>query len=190
MAECRQEHPTWPEPYVRAWCQGKRDMYLNALGLFGGPGRWQELLLDIPCPALLITAEPAQGSIVTPEVASQVQALNPSSGWSTSPVWDITSPLPSTSIICRPSKVFSRSGLNITSRGLADRKPRGATSNNAPRFSTCSNACRWSGRPRTGCTTITVGCRLGQCYPKKRSDERGSQHRLNSSTAFWSGSRR
>src|SRR5258707_5549810 len=29
-----------------------------------------------------------------------------------------------------------------------------------------------------GCTTITGGLRVGQCWPKKRADYRGSQHRF------------
>jgi N-formylmaleamate deformylase len=77
LADCRQEHPAWPEPYVRAWCQGKLELDLNYLALPGRPSRWQERVLAIRCPALLITADPAVGGIVTPEAAALVQSLNP-----------------------------------------------------------------------------------------------------------------
>jgi len=77
MAGCQQEHPTWPEAYVRAWCQGKQEMDINFLTHTERRGRWQDTVPAIQCPALLITANPALGSIVTPEVASQVTALNP-----------------------------------------------------------------------------------------------------------------
>ena len=77
QAECRQEHPTWPEAYVRAWCQGKLELDLAYLPWFGqNTGRWQTYVPDIQCPALLITADNSLGSIVTPEVARQAQAMN------------------------------------------------------------------------------------------------------------------
>jgi len=76
MAECRQEHPTWPEPYVRAWCQGKQELALNALPILGWVPRWQESVPAIRCPALLITADASLGGLVTPEVQRQVTNMN------------------------------------------------------------------------------------------------------------------
>ena len=78
MADCRQEHPTWPEPYVRAWSQGKLEMDLNALVWFGRDSdAWRTYVPAIQCPVLLITGDPAQGGIVTPEMARAAQDLNP-----------------------------------------------------------------------------------------------------------------
>ena len=77
MAACRQEHPTWPEAYVRAWCQGKKELDLNYLLGSGQLSSWQERVRAIRCPALLITADPGLGGIVTPEVALQVTDMNP-----------------------------------------------------------------------------------------------------------------
>jgi pimeloyl-ACP methyl ester carboxylesterase len=78
MAESRQEHPTWPDSYLRPWCQGKLDLDLNFLAADTGMGRgWQERVPKIKCPVLLITAEPGLGGIVTPEIAQLAEELNP-----------------------------------------------------------------------------------------------------------------
>jgi pimeloyl-ACP methyl ester carboxylesterase len=77
MAECRQEHPTWPEMYVRPWCQGKKELDLNFLAANSPWGAWQKQVPAIQCPTLLVTAEPAQGGIVTPETALMATEMNP-----------------------------------------------------------------------------------------------------------------
>jgi N-formylmaleamate deformylase len=77
MAECRQEHPTWPEPYVRAWCQGKIELDLNFLAAESRWGGWQAHVPGMKCPVLLVTADPSQGGIVTPEVECMVKDMNP-----------------------------------------------------------------------------------------------------------------
>lgn len=77
MGECRQEHPTWPEAYVRSWCQGKKELDLNFLAAEHHAGSWQERIPKIKCPVLVITAEPSLGGIVTPEAASLAKELNP-----------------------------------------------------------------------------------------------------------------
>jgi N-formylmaleamate deformylase len=76
MTECRAEHPTWPEPYVRAWCQGKQELDVNFLAVDSRRDGWQAEVPAIQCPTLLVTAEPSLGGIVTPEVAGMVQAMN------------------------------------------------------------------------------------------------------------------
>ena len=77
MVECRQEHPSWPEAYVQAWCQGKKELDLSFLAADHPMGRWQERVSAIRCPVLLITADPGQGGIVTPEVAHMASEMNP-----------------------------------------------------------------------------------------------------------------
>jgi len=37
---------------------------------------WQDIVRRIPCPTLLITAEPGCGALVTPEVAAEAAHLN------------------------------------------------------------------------------------------------------------------
>lgn len=77
MAECREEHPTWPEMYVRPWCQGKKQLDLNFLASGMRWGSWQDYVPNIQAPTLLITAEPSEGGIVTPEVARMAQEMIP-----------------------------------------------------------------------------------------------------------------
>jgi hypothetical protein len=77
MAECRQEHPTWTEAYVRPWCQGKKELDQNFLVVDHSRSSWQELIPKIQCPMLVITAEPSLGGIVTPEAANLAKELNP-----------------------------------------------------------------------------------------------------------------
>ncbi len=77
MAECRQEHPTWPEAYVRPWCQGKKELDLNFLAGNTRWGGWQKQVPAIQCPVLLVTADPAQGGIVTAEAARMATEMNP-----------------------------------------------------------------------------------------------------------------
>jgi len=78
VAQCRTEHPTWPDEYLRAWTEGKQQLdlkYLAAENTSSVP--WYELVPHIRCPVLLITADPAMEAIVTPELAAEICALNP-----------------------------------------------------------------------------------------------------------------
>ncbi len=77
ISETRLEHPTWLEPYLRAWCQGKKELDLNFLAADTSRGGWQEQVPAIQCPVLLFTADPSQGGIVTPEVECTVKEMNP-----------------------------------------------------------------------------------------------------------------
>jgi N-formylmaleamate deformylase len=78
VAQCHTEHPTWPEMYLRPWTEGKQQLDLNFLATENsGMGTYPEVVPAIHCPTLLITADPAEGGIVTPEIAAEVLALNP-----------------------------------------------------------------------------------------------------------------
>ena len=76
--QCHTDHPTWPEPYVLAWCQGKKQLDQNFLAVEQrGRTPWQQDVAAIACPVLLVTADPALGGIVTPEAARIVTEKNP-----------------------------------------------------------------------------------------------------------------
>jgi pimeloyl-ACP methyl ester carboxylesterase len=78
MAQTHQEHPVWPEMYLRPWTQGKQQLDLTFLASDNvGGGSWNEVVPAIHCPTLLVTADPAEGGIVSPEMAQEVCALNP-----------------------------------------------------------------------------------------------------------------
>jgi pimeloyl-ACP methyl ester carboxylesterase len=77
-----QEHPTWDEIEFGPWADAKLQMSLNVLqgsqgrGIQELRGRWQDIAPQIQCPALLVTADPDLGAIITPEVAQQVAQMN------------------------------------------------------------------------------------------------------------------
>jgi len=78
VAQCRTEHPSWPDRYLRPWTEGKQQLdlkFLSAENTSVVP--WSELVPDIRCPVLLITADPAMEAIVSPELAAEISAANP-----------------------------------------------------------------------------------------------------------------
>jgi N-formylmaleamate deformylase len=77
LAETRAEHPTWPDAYARPWCQAKLELDLTFLAADNPWGGWQDSIRAIRCPLLVITADPTQGGIVTPEAFKLAKELNP-----------------------------------------------------------------------------------------------------------------
>ena len=78
IAEQRTETPGWPEAELEPWADAKLRLSLNALNRLGaGSLDWPATLRQIRCPALLITADPARGAIVTEEAAAALRALVP-----------------------------------------------------------------------------------------------------------------
>jgi pimeloyl-ACP methyl ester carboxylesterase len=81
IAEQRELFPTWSDDELEPWADAKQAISLNVLSVFdrGNPSSvdWPETMRQITCPALLITAEPTLGGIVTDETAAELQALVP-----------------------------------------------------------------------------------------------------------------
>jgi N-formylmaleamate deformylase len=78
VARERPEHPTWSDEALRLWCAAKTRLDLNFLDIASTERMdWQKTVRAIDCPTLLITADPALGGIVTPEVAALAVELNP-----------------------------------------------------------------------------------------------------------------
>jgi len=78
MALCREENPKWAEAELAPWADSKLQLDLDvfeASTLSFDP--WQEIVPQITCPVLLVTADPALGSIVTAETAQQVAQMLP-----------------------------------------------------------------------------------------------------------------
>jgi N-formylmaleamate deformylase len=74
----RQEHQTWSEATLRAWCEAKTQLDPKFLAVDNMPlADWKEVLKKITCPILLITADPELGGIVTPAMARTAQEINP-----------------------------------------------------------------------------------------------------------------
>ena len=78
MALCREENPKWAEAELAPWADSKLQLDLDvfeASTLSFDP--WQEIVPQITCPVLLVTADPELGSIVTAETAQQVAQMLP-----------------------------------------------------------------------------------------------------------------
>lgn len=78
IAHARKESPAWPEAELGPWADSKLRFSFNVLAAGEPPPLdWRALLRRITCPALLITADPARGALVTPEDAAALQVLAP-----------------------------------------------------------------------------------------------------------------
>jgi N-formylmaleamate deformylase len=70
--------PSWSEAELGPWADSKLQLSLNVLS--GGPSAavdWPATVRRITCPALLITADPERGAIVTDATAAALQELVP-----------------------------------------------------------------------------------------------------------------
>ena len=74
----RARSPRWSDAELGPWADSKLRLSFNVLNRpFPARVDWQPILSAITCPALLITADPAQGAIVTKESAAALQELLP-----------------------------------------------------------------------------------------------------------------
>jgi N-formylmaleamate deformylase len=79
IASIRKQRPTWDEVELGPWADSKKRLSANA-GIrlrAEEPLTWQEALAKVSCPTLLITSDPGQGGIVTPEAAAEAQRILP-----------------------------------------------------------------------------------------------------------------
>jgi pimeloyl-ACP methyl ester carboxylesterase len=77
MDYAHQNSPGWDESEVGAWAESKRQLDpIIAMGIASEHPDWHQTAASIACPTLLITADPAKGAIVTPEVAAEARSLN------------------------------------------------------------------------------------------------------------------
>ncbi len=77
MSQCRIDHPSWPEIVVQMWCLGKKQLDVHSFSTdWNATANWQGVVQSIACPALLVTADPEKGGIITPGVARMVSEMN------------------------------------------------------------------------------------------------------------------
>lgn len=81
IAAMRTEQPGWSDAELEPWADAKRQFSPNVLSVFESNNAsgvdWAALLPHITCPALLITADPELGGIVTAQSAAALRALVP-----------------------------------------------------------------------------------------------------------------
>ncbi len=74
----RVESPSWSDAELGPWADSKLRFSVGVLNDPGGaPLDWQTVLRRIVCPALLITADPARGGIMTAEAAAGLCSVIP-----------------------------------------------------------------------------------------------------------------
>ena len=76
-AICRQDNPGWHEEEIPPWALSKFQLDLNIYKIKRKRGNWRTLLPRVACPALLVTGDPAKGSIVRPATSRSVIRRNP-----------------------------------------------------------------------------------------------------------------
>jgi N-formylmaleamate deformylase len=81
VSEQRASAPTWSSAEIERWADSKHRFSPNVIEVFNSKNDisvdWQNLLPQIKCPALLITADPAHGSLVTKDGAAALKSLIP-----------------------------------------------------------------------------------------------------------------
>lgn len=78
LAMGRAESPHWSEDELGPWADSKLfcSRQITQVDVTGGVA-WQSILAQVRCPALLLTADPERGAILTPEVAAEARAACP-----------------------------------------------------------------------------------------------------------------
>jgi pimeloyl-ACP methyl ester carboxylesterase len=75
------DYPNWSQAEVDPWVDSKHRFSLKILQMLGPreavPANFRALLGQITCPTLLLTGDPAQGAILSDEVANEFQRLVP-----------------------------------------------------------------------------------------------------------------
>jgi N-formylmaleamate deformylase len=81
IAGQRAEQPGWSNAELEPWGDAKQRFSLNVLSVYDQDNAagvdWSVLMSGITCPALLITADPERGAIVTDTSAAALKALVP-----------------------------------------------------------------------------------------------------------------
>jgi pimeloyl-ACP methyl ester carboxylesterase len=77
----RQQNPTWPEDELGPWADSKIRVSQAFVESFQNrglllPSPW-EALAKVACPMLLVTADPARGAIISPEIAQKAAQVLP-----------------------------------------------------------------------------------------------------------------
>jgi pimeloyl-ACP methyl ester carboxylesterase len=77
----RADQPGWSDAEIEPWADAKQRFSPNVLSVYdqdnGSNVDWQVVLRRITCPALLITADPERGAIITDASAAELEALVP-----------------------------------------------------------------------------------------------------------------
>ncbi|MHB1318050.1 MAG: alpha/beta fold hydrolase [Anaerolineae bacterium] len=78
IAAGRAQSPRWGEAEFEPWAQAKLNLRPQGAGVMARQRPpWREAFARVQCPLLLIRADNALGSVVTPEAAAEAMRINP-----------------------------------------------------------------------------------------------------------------
>jgi pimeloyl-ACP methyl ester carboxylesterase len=81
IAEARASSPTWADVDLEPWADAQLRVSPAVFDWVDPQApsmAWRDVVRKFACPVLLVTADPALGAIVSPEVAREAAELNPS----------------------------------------------------------------------------------------------------------------
>jgi N-formylmaleamate deformylase len=77
----RQDAPRWPEAEIIRWAEAKQRMSPRVVEIFDSAGGssvdWARELQSVRCPVLLLTGDPEQGALTTPEAIAALRGPVP-----------------------------------------------------------------------------------------------------------------
>jgi len=77
VADVKRNHPAWDEAEFMPWAESKQRFSMNVLNGGGASLDWGVLLPKVTCPALLLTADPALGAILSDAHVASLKQLVP-----------------------------------------------------------------------------------------------------------------
>lgn len=78
IAQGRETNPTWHDDEFPAWAEAKMQVSPNVIQFVGAPAKyWWEIVPELQCPVLVLTGDKIPGALITPEMAEEINALNP-----------------------------------------------------------------------------------------------------------------
>jgi N-formylmaleamate deformylase len=80
IAEARASSPSWADVDLEPWADAHLQVnpaVFDWVDPQASPAAWRDVVRKIACPTLVVTADPALGAIVSPEVAQEAVRLNP-----------------------------------------------------------------------------------------------------------------
>ncbi len=82
LANARRENPGWAKEDIEPWAEAQSQFHLGVLDpdvsdfiVSSRQRPWREMLQQMSCPVLLVTAEPERGAIITAEQAQEAAQL-------------------------------------------------------------------------------------------------------------------
>lgn len=78
IEEGKEVNSKWDDSEFQHWAEAKKQVTPNVLNYIPSTVvSWTDIVGKIQCPTLLVTADPALGAIISPEIAATMQQVNP-----------------------------------------------------------------------------------------------------------------